>query len=108
MGEQDQWRNATIVKTIDADCQAAWITKVVENAARDCLSTCSSLDRTSQCYMKCFFDAILGTDSDKTIIQHGGLGRDALISAWAAGFESENQAIGGCLDINASPALVIV
>ena len=66
--ENKYWKNATIVKTINSDCQWRWLTKTVHTKGDACFSTCGSgsYNQSSACYIDCFFDTVLGTGSSNS------------------------------------------
>ena len=95
------WRNATIVKTSNAACQAEHFDSFVEQQGATCFSTCPQpTNQSSACWVKCFFDTVLGPHADKTLKkpgnQTGALDIDKMASAWLSAFSSDEPSAGGC------------
>jgi len=103
-GEGKFWRNPKIVKVIDADCQGKWVDQVVESKGQGCFSSCPAangrLDTSSECYVKCYYDTILGTGSHNSTKPSDSLDLSILSEAWTAGFSSEELSKGGCPSIS--------
>lgn len=91
------WRNATILKTINAECQRKWLYESVVTHGHTCFNACPSPKNTSDsCWIECFFDTVLGEKSGASLHPVGGLNYTQVIDWWLAGFKSDDQSVGGC------------
>ena len=69
-GSNCTWRLAEPVKKVWKNCSDAVVNSYVEQKDPSCFAACAAaapsgkLNRTSPCYIGCFFDAVLGPHSD--------------------------------------------
>ena len=57
--EGTYWRNATILKTVNAECQRVAQEQVEKNGA-ECFAKCSgSTNTTDPCWIRCYFDTVV-------------------------------------------------
>jgi len=63
--EDTYWRNATIVKTINAECHWYWVEKTIHERGQDCFDSCpgGGVNTSDACYVGCFFDTFAGVGS---------------------------------------------
>ena len=62
------WRNATVLKVINHECQSAAYDAFVQLAGKHCFSACPQpLNQSSACWVGCFFQTLLGPDADTTL-----------------------------------------
>lgn len=95
-GEGVYWRNPSIIKTISADCQARYLTHVVQKRGEPCFNRCPQPEnQTSLCWIECFFDVTLGQGANQSTRLSGGMTADEIADAWSRGFEPESVD-GGC------------
>lgn len=95
--ENKYWRNATIKKVINADCQRVQWLKVVEAAGQPCFGKCAAGANSSDpCYIECVFATTLGPNAGSTTSPTGGMAVADITTAWLAGFQSSDPAAGGC------------
>jgi hypothetical protein len=94
------WRTVREVKRVSKLCADASIGNYVQNADRHgCFANCSSADRSnssSACYIHCFFNTVLGPQSQHKIPSPGGMSLAALSQAWRRPFMSSVTSQGGC------------
>ena len=89
------WRNATIVKTIHADCQAKALDDLIEARGRTCFAGCPQpTNASSACWTECFFATVLGDGHNTSITPAGGVNASDIVDAWLKGFD--DPASGGC------------
>jgi hypothetical protein len=90
------WRMVAPIKKVWKNCSDAVVNKYVELKSPTCFNACAEntttgvLNRTSPCYVGCFFDAVLGPHSDTTYNGTGGLSADELVALWDAPFASDS------------------
>jgi len=93
------------VKRVSKTCQEAAVFDAVERAGAPCFRTCSAdgqvhRNLTDGCWTHCFYDTVLGPDSNKTAYPSNssgvGMTGAAIKDAWLAGFGSTDPARGGC------------
>ena len=97
--ENIHWRNASVVKVINAECQRAWLLHTIELAGAACFAKCAStvLNLTDPCSVGCIYDTVLGVNSGKSIIATpSGMDIAYIESAWLKGFNTTDLAVGGC------------
>ena len=95
------WKNATIIKTINAKCQAEHFDGFVQQQGASCFSGCPQpTNQSSACWVNCFFSTVLGPDADHALKkpgnQTGALDIGKMASAWLSGFGSDDPSAGGC------------
>lgn len=91
------WRNAKVVKAINADCQALALKKLIETRGSDCFSKCPSpTNSSSSCYVSCIYETTLGKGADSSTTLVGGMSPSDITAAWLKGFESDDTSKGGC------------
>jgi len=95
------WRRPTIVKTINARCQALALEALVQQTGQSCFGLCPQpTNQTSACWINCFFATVLGPGANSTLKppghQQGAMDLGDLEQAWLAGFASDDPAKGGC------------
>ena len=89
------WRNAIIVKTIHADCQAKALDDLIEARGRTCFAGCPQpTNASSACWTECFFATVLGDGHNTSITPAGGVNASDIVDAWLKGFD--DPASGGC------------
>lgn len=89
--------SARTVKSINSRCQQRWLYKRVQEVGADCFNGCASpTNTTSECWIRCFYDTTLGSNSATSASPSGGLGGETIAQLWSAGFESEDPSVGGC------------
>jgi len=96
--EGTYWRNATIVKTINAECHWYWVEKTIHERGQDCFDSCpgGGVNTSDACYVGCFFDTFAGVGSGNSTSPTGGMNASDIVTAFVAGFESEDPSQGGC------------
>ena len=95
--EGTYWRNAKVVKAINADCHASALTNLIHTRGKDCFDGCPpGSNASSECYASCIFDTTLGKGSGSSATPVGGIPLSDIISAWLQGFESNDPSTGGC------------
>jgi len=98
-GSNCTWRLVEPVKKVWKNCSDAAINSYVELTEPKCFNACAAatpsgkLNRTSSCYVGCFFDAVLGPHSDTVYNGTGGLSADELIALWDAPFAKDSDCI---------------
>jgi len=95
------WRNATVVKMINAKCQARALETLVQTTGAACFGGCPQpTNQSTACWIDCFFSTVLGPDADTTLKppgnQTGAMSLAELETAWLAGFASDDESKGGC------------
>jgi len=88
------WRAPTLVKAIDSQCLMSTLHQRVRNASGTaCFDSCPDgtinghYNTSSPCYVRCFYDTLLGPNADSTDYAGGGMGAAAINDAWLAGFD---------------------
>ena len=95
--EGTYWRNATILKTGNAECQRVALQEQVEKNGAECFAKCSgSTNTTDPCWIRCYFDTVLGQNSNTSKTPSGGMSSKDVTNAWLKGFESDDFSQGGC------------
>ncbi len=97
------WRNARIVKTVSAECHRANIVMSVKGRGATCFHACGagSDDPSSPCWIRCFFDTLLGRGSNASLVPVGGMDGAAIKAVWTAAFD--DVAAGGCPEYTTPP-----
>jgi hypothetical protein len=95
--ENKAWRNAKIVKVINAECHASALNNLIHTRGKDCFNGCpAGSNSSSECYASCIFDTTLGTGSGSSATPTGGIAPTDITSAWLKGFVSDDVSQGGC------------
>ena len=89
------WRNPRLVKAVDADCLMSTLHRTVRDAGgTGCFDSCPDAvnvhgvyNTSSLCYIRCFYETLLGPNADSSSYAGGGMGATAITRAWLAGFE---------------------
>jgi len=92
----EHWRNPTLVKAIDADCQMRVLHETVQTArGTACFDSCEGTavggpyNQTSDCYIRCFYNTLLGPGGDASGFEPGqGMSAQEITDAWLRGFEA--------------------
>ena len=96
-----QWREVKRLKRIQRSCLDKGLEKVVV-AASDRFKACSPADAknsSSSCYIRAWYDTILGKGSNITIWHHStdtGMPIASIKTAWETAFASDDATKGGC------------
>jgi hypothetical protein len=93
------WRKARVVKAVNARCHSRRVDAAVTAAGSGCFSSCPRpANRSSKCWIGCWFETALGPGSGSRLkpkgAQGGAMPLALLRRAWLAGFE--DPADGGC------------
>lgn len=93
------WREARVVKAVNARCHARRVDMAVAKSGSGCFSGCPlPANRSSECWIGCFFDTVLGPGSGSRLkpkgAQDGAMPLAQLARAWLAGFDDPDN--GGC------------
>eukprot|EP00041_Stephanoeca_diplocostata_P011510 m.190642 g.190642 ORF g.190642 m.190642 type:complete len:402 (+) comp18568_c0_seq2:161-1366(+) len=89
------WKVHGIRKRVEKTCVDASINKEVEMVGADCFGQCDQPHNTSSlCWIRCFFDTVLGPNSGNTTNATGGMPLADLENAWLKPFQPVSQ--GGC------------
>ena len=107
-GQGTYWRNAHIVKTISESCQRRKLRQFVESRGAMCFSRCgdlNALDTTSACYIRCYYDTLLGNGANATLHPSGGIAREEIAQVWASAFDAPcgDTELCGCPEYTESP-----
>jgi hypothetical protein len=87
---------------VNKSCADASLQTAVEGVAKrqgnDCFNGCNHglRNTSSPCWIRCFEETILGKEASKPGGALGGMSLESLLTAWAAPFESNETANGGC------------
>merc|ERR1719240_456469 len=89
------WRNPRLLKAIDQRCQMRVLHETVQHAAGTaCFDACpnartprGAYNTTTPCYIRCFYDTLLGPGGDTSNYSAGGMGAAAIAEAWTRGFD---------------------
>lgn len=87
------WRHAETVKNINASCANDLLEQaVMDRSSKACFAACPSGEDPAalECWNKCFFDTVFGTDGK------AGMSRDELLAPFLKAFESDDPKDGGC------------
>mmetsp|Transcript_18201 Transcript_18201/g.42564 ORF Transcript_18201/g.42564 Transcript_18201/m.42564 type:complete len:397 (-) Transcript_18201:70-1260(-) len=88
------WR-ALRTRSIKETCLRDRIAGAIESQGVDCFHACGPRNETSDCWIGCAFDTMLGVDARHSIIDPlGGMPLSILEDAWVKAFMSEAE--GGC------------
>lgn len=101
-----QWRELAKIKVVNASCANANVLRYVEREGEACFAGCTPADRadpTSDCATLCFFETLLGKGANFPNSTSPGLSGTAVVAAFAAAFESDDPAQGGCKDVRSGP-----
>ena len=95
------WRNASVVKAIDQACQARAFDGLVVSRGAACFEACPQpANRSSECWVDCFFETLLGPGAATTLkppgAQTGAMDVGHLADAWLSGLRHDDPAKGGC------------
>ena len=96
-GEGSDWRNATVLKAVSERCHRRRVEAAITAAGAPCFASCPQpANRSSACWIRCFFDTVLGPDSGTRLTRRpaAAMPLDALRAAWLRGFEDPER--GGC------------
>ena len=75
---------------------SVWQEQVEKNGA-ECFAKCSgSTNTTDPCWIRCYFDTVLGQNSNTSKTPSGGMSSKDVTNAWLKGFESDDFSQGGC------------
>jgi len=99
------WRVLS-TSTVTEDCLKDNLMSAVEDAGPDCFAACGQRNATSDCWIGCFFDTLLGTEARHSN-NFSGMPIEDVAEGWTKSFRDEAQ--GGCpklLDLNTHTALV--
>ena len=97
--ENKFWRNATIQKVINAECQRVWLIQTIETTGKSCFEKCPGapkMNASDPCWVGCFFDTAIGVGSGSSLTPTGGMAVETITTAWLKGFESIDPSKGGC------------
>jgi hypothetical protein len=97
--EGTYWRNPKILKTINQKCHSRGVDELVQGRGSSCFDRCEQpTNQSSPCWVSCFFEIVLGPDSNSTRkppgSQAGALDMEELTAAWLKGFNDTDH--GGC------------
>jgi len=96
------WRSLT-TKSVREPCLKGQLMAAVEAFQPNCFEACGPRNTTSNCWISCFFDAILGPAARHSVSEPlTGIPLPALERAWENAFLPE--ALGGCPSVK-TPAL---
>ena len=89
MGENKTWELVETIKTVSHKCQYQYIHEQIKSLDKTkCFDACPPNDVTTDCYVTCFFDTMLGPDAGKVVdSKKGGLTGAQITSIWEKGFE---------------------
>lgn len=91
------WRNAKIVKVINAGCQATALDALVAKRGEGCFRSCPQpLNTSTTCWVDCFFETVLGKGHNTSVTPAGGMEPGDVTGAWLQGFNSDDPAEFGC------------
>ena len=76
------WRVAEIIKVVNKTCSDDHIYKTVESKNETCFHTCGPRNVTSDCWISCFYNTILGPDSGVPGGVITGLPLSDLVDMW--------------------------
>ena len=90
------WRNAHVLKTVSASCHQANVHRRVMARGAACFEECGADadDVSSACWIRCFYDTLLGRGSNESTAPVGGMDGVAIQALWTSSFDDE--AAGGC------------
>lgn len=99
--ENTYWRNATIIKIINAGCQRVGLLAAIQQRGEDCFKQCGPSGRTENmtdlCWVGCVYDTVLGTGSGtSTTPEPNGMSIADIEAAWLKGFASDDTSVAGC------------
>jgi len=103
------WRLVETVKVVTNDCASRSMNAAVVEAGEGagCFKKCLQPTNTSSvCWVDCFYDTVLGPKGStqplvNTSHADDGLSTAQLLAMWAAPFDSDNLAEGGCPAVHA-------
>ena len=85
------WRSPTLVKAIDSACQQRVLYETVQqHGGTACWEACprGTEDTTDPCYIRCFYENLLGRDADSSsFVEGGGMTAAEIEAAWLRGFD---------------------
>lgn len=99
------WRVAEVVKVVNKTCSDNSVYNILEHykpEATSCFSTCADSklgpqrNTSSPCWIKCFYETVLGPDSGKPGGAVSGVDLDDLVRGWQKAFTSSEAKDGGC------------
>lgn len=84
------WRSARVTNVVPQRCHTRALDAAVASAGAECFAGCAQpTNASSACHIKCYFEAVLGPDADRTRKplgrQEGAMALGALADAWLAG-----------------------
>lgn len=92
------WNVVSVEKIVDKKChdQSLWgSVRKVDPAG--CFDNCGSIiNTTDPCFIRCFFETVLGPDAGQPHGAVAGMPLDDLIAAWDRPFASDDASQGGC------------
>lgn len=74
-------------------CLKANLMSTVEAAGPDCFANCGPRNATSDCWIGCFFDTLLGTEARHSN-NYSGMPLQDVVDGWTKAFLDEEE--GGC------------
>lgn len=95
------WRLVAAKKYVNESCVNANVDRVIEQHNSKCFAACPDhgKDTTSDCYLQCYYNALVGDDANAL----EPLASSELEGAWLGSFASSDPAIGGCPSVKTTP-----
>jgi len=96
------WRVLS-TSTVQEQCLKDTLMTTVEAAGPECFQACGPRNATSDCWIGCFFDALLGPEARHSN-NFSGMPLDDVVSGWTSAFLDEAK--GGCPKLQAETVVV--
>ena len=96
------WRVVSVEKIVTKDCHNDRYFSGVEKTSPTCFRSCphgagTGRNISDPCWIRCFYEAVLGPESGKPGGQVTGIPLDTLVGFWTSAFDDESK--GGCPSI---------
>jgi len=88
-GHNKTWRLVEEQKRVNSTCQKNNLFNSIDRLGKRCFESCPNpSDKTSECYVRCVFESMLGPDSGHKESDEGGLSGVEIVALWTEAFEN--------------------